>query len=703
MITSSSKEIQALIDDIKNGRLLLPELQRKFVWKSTQVRDLFDSLYRQYPSGQLLVWETNELPYSHALGLDGISLEGKSPQLLLDGQQRLTSLAAILLNRPLIARNVKRPIDIVFNVYTEKFEVAGPRQTLDAGWISLAKLFTGGVLNILTELKLDTTKPETAKIFDHLNRLEKIKTYSYQVNVLENLTYDEVTHIFVRINSGGTKLGSADLALAQISSRWRGVTEEIDTYRMEVWKRGNGLWLDTGILLRLLSGLIAGQTRLSQLFKGERQNLTVEQLQEGWKRLEIALNEALSFLVGNCSINRMELLSTQYILIPLAVFFDKYKQNTPDQMRELQRWALMALIWSRYSSSAETAVDQDISAISTNEPVRFLIQNLEDKVGKARLITERELRDQRKNSPYMLMAYILARRNEAHDWFNGILIDGNKSIELHHIFPKDVLKEKYDLKVDTRTVDQVANLAFLSKRANLKIRSQDPGKYLPAIPAESLRDQYVSLKPELWNLENFEAFVLERRTTLANAINQYLHSLSEGKALWVVGNLEVLESRVDAIEERFRSLIVDRLTNARADQAWEMVPTEIRNIVEGRIDKQIREHPYLQVKISEFEDRLGFCQFSDYQKIVRSNWVLFQQDFGDPDIFKRHFEEVTTVRNGLKHNQDISDSQLASAEAGLLWLEDCLSTAIIPDEELEEKGNGDEILGEIDDEVSVNE
>jgi len=701
MITSSNKEIQALVDDIKNGRLLLPELQRKFVWKSTQVRDLFDSLYHQYPSGQLLVWETNELPYSHALGLDGISLEGKSPQLLLDGQQRLTSLAAILLERPLIARNVKRPIDIVFNVYTEKFEVAGPRQTLDAGWISLSKLFTGGVLSILTALKLDTRDPGTAKIFDHLNRLEKIKTYSYQVNILEGLTYDEVTHIFVRINSGGTKLGSADLALAQISSRWRGVTEEIDTYRAEVWKRGNGLWLDTGILLRILSALIAGQTRLSQLFKGERQNLTVEQLQEGWKRLKVALDQALSFVIGNCSINRMELLPTQYILITLAVFFDHFTENTPDQMRELERWALMALIWSRYSSSAETAVDQDITAISSEKPVQSLIQNLEDKVGKQRLITERELRDQRKNSPYMLMAYILARRNQAHDWFNGILIDGNKSIELHHIFPKDVLKEKYDLKVDTRTVDQVANLVFLSKRANLKIRSQAPGVYLSTIPAESLRDQYVSLKPELWNLENFEAFVLERRTMLANAINQYLHSLSEGKALWVVGNLEVLESRVDAIEERFRILIADRLTNARADQAWELIPLEIRNIVEGRIDKQIREHPYLQDKYGELEDKLGFCQFSDYLKIVRSNWPLFQQDFGDLDNFKDHFEEVTRVRNNLKHNQDIPDNQLASAEAGLLWLEDCLNAAIIEEAELEENGNGNGKTEEIEDEDRI--
>jgi hypothetical protein len=695
MITSSNKEIQALVDDIKNGRLLLPELQRQFVWKSTQVRNLFDSLYHQYPSGQLLAWETNELPYSHALRVDGVNNDQRSPQLLLDGQQRLTSLAAILLARPLIARGVKHPIDIVFNVFTEKFEVAGPRQSLDAGWISLSKLFTNGVLSILTDLKLDTNKPETAKIFDHLNRLEKIKTYNYQVNVLEGLSYDEVTDIFVRINSGGTKLSSADLALAQLSSRWRGVTKEIDDFQNEIYKRGNGLWIGTGILLRGLSAFISGQTRLSQLFKGERQFLTIEQLQECWERLKIALDQAVSFLVGNCSINRMELMPTQYILIPLAIYFDKHKINSPDELRELERWAFMALIWARYSASAETATDQDISAISLDQPIQSLIQNIEDKVGKQRLITEREFRDQRKNSPYMLMAYVLARRNQAHDWFNGVVIDGNKSLELHHIFPKEVLKEKYDLKVDSRTVDQVANLVFLSKRANLKIRSQPPSIYLPTIAPESLRDQYVSLKPELWTLENFDAFVLERRTSLANAINTFLHSLSEGQSLWIVGNLQLLESRVDAIESNLRALIANRLLGARADQAWEIIPTEIRNMVEGKINKHVQEHPYLREKYLDFENKLEFCQFSDYLKIVRSNWSLLKQDFGDQNIFDRHFQEVTDVRNSLKHNRDIPDSKLASAEAGLLWLEDCLNAATIVDDEMDENGNGEEIQEEI--------
>src|SRR5438067_6613348 len=125
MIRAQDQEVQSLVADIRDGKLLLPEMQRSYVWKATQVRDLFDSLYHEYPSGQLLVWETDDLPAvgNRKVSVDGILSKERYPQLLLDGQQRLTSLSAVMLGRPLVVRQIKRPIDIVFNVFTEKFEV----------------------------------------------------------------------------------------------------------------------------------------------------------------------------------------------------------------------------------------------------------------------------------------------------------------------------------------------------------------------------------------------------------------------------------------------------------------------------------------------------------------------------------------------------------------------------------------------------
>ena len=155
MISAHDKEIQDLVADVRDGNLLLPELQRSYVWKAPQVRDLFDSLYHEYPSGQLLVWETDDLPYSHPVSVEGMSKNARQPQLLLDGQQRLTSLTAIMLGRPLKVRGSSRPIDISFNVYTEKCEVSGPRQKGEAGWISLTRLFTEGAMELYVQLLSD--------------------------------------------------------------------------------------------------------------------------------------------------------------------------------------------------------------------------------------------------------------------------------------------------------------------------------------------------------------------------------------------------------------------------------------------------------------------------------------------------------------------------------------------------------------------
>lgn len=692
MITNQSKEIQALVGEVRDGHLLLPELQRKFVWKSTQVRDLFDSLYHQYPSGQLLVWETDDLPYSHTVSVAGVENTQKKPKLLLDGQQRITSLAAIVLGKPLLVRGKKSPIDIAFNVYTEKFEVAGPRQTKDGGWISLSKLFTQGVLPILVDLNLETKSPEATSIFERLQRIENIKTYKYQVNILESLTYDEVTHIFVRINSGGTKLNSADLVLAQMSSRWRGITEELTSYQSAIWKRGHKLWIETGVMLRAMSAVMIGQTRLSQLFRGERQKITITELEQAWKKVRINMDQAISFLVSNCGIDRLDLLPTQYILIPLTAFFDRFGSVVSDrQARDLQRWVYMALIWNRYSSSAETAADQDVTAIKTEIPIENMILNLEDKIGRNRPVTERELRDQRKNSPFMLLAYVLARRANAQDWFNGVLLHGDQSLEFHHIFPKDVLRAKFDLRTQSLIVDQVANLAFLSKRANIKISGQEPSQYLPTIPEHRLQSQNVPLRADLWHLEQFENFLQERREAIANSINQLLQSLTDNPALWIIGQKEQLDNRVNLLESQMRTLISTRLSDAYNEQAIDHVPSAIRNSIEARLKTHLEKHPYQANIYDVFDAKLEFCQFSDYGKIIIKNWELFKSDFGNGEIFERHVKNIVDLRNALKHGREIPNHDMAVGEGGLLWLGECLKNTIQDlEQENEDEDNSDE-------------
>lgn len=683
MITSQDREIQALVNDIGDGKLLLPELQRGYVWKSPQVRALFDSLYQGYPSGQLLIWETDDLPHAKTISVEGVHEGQRRPQLLLDGQQRLTSLSATMLGRELQVQDSTRPIDIVFNIHTEQFAVAGPRQSGEVGWISLARLFTRGQVDILRELNLSFSDPEAPLILDRLKRLENIRTYKYRVNVLEQLSYEEVTDIFVRINSGGTVLSNADLALAQISSRWRGITEAIDIYQQKVKKRYY-LEIDTSSLLRALSLFLTGQSNLSFFFRGERRQVDVEQLQQGWKRVTHSLDQALIFLATNCRIERLWMLPTNYILVTLAGFFDRFgDQIDGTRIRDLQRWVYMALIWSRYSGASETALTQDYAALSKEDPIGTMIQSIEDKSGR-RQVSERELRDQRRNSPFMLMSYVLARYADAQDWFNGVSIGGSQTLETHHIFPKAVLRERYQLRKDSRTVDQVANLAFLSRRANLKIGSQSPGDYLSTIEPARLQAQYIPQDQSLWTLDQYEEFAQQRRELLADGINKLLAALAGTPHLHPLSDRALLEARIESIEHQLRDLVADRLTEARGDGALEhCIPQGTRKGILSRLQQRVNKNPFEAEDFSSLNQLLQFSQFSDYARIMRDNWALFRDIFGEGTSFEQHIKAVTTARNAFAHNNTIAKADLFSAEAGLIWLEECLRQVQVREADLE--------------------
>ncbi|NTV62833.1 MAG: DUF262 domain-containing protein [Oscillochloris sp.] len=674
MISSQDKEIQALVSDIKEGKLLLPEMQRGYVWKSIQVRDLFDSLYHNYPSGQLLVWETEDLPHSRATSLGGVTAEGRHPQLLLDGQQRLTSLAAVMLGTPLQVRDFNKPIDIVFNLLTEQFAVAGVQHRGEGSrWISLTKLYTKGAMSVIMDIKLDPSDPEAQQIFERLTRLDNIKRYKYRVIVIEKLSYNEVTHIFVRINSGGTTLNTADLALAQISSRWRGVTQELDAYLQKVAQRG--LEMDVGILLRAMAVFLTGQSSPSLFFRRERQDISVDELKAVWERVKHSLDRAISFIVSNCLIDQLGMLTTNYVLVPLAAYFDRFGDApTPEQLRQLQRWVYMALLWNRYSGASETGLEQDVAALKQEQPIQAMVRNLEDKIGVRRLVTERDLQGQRKNSSAMLMAYVVARHNDATDLFTGMALDGSQNMEFQHIFPKTVLRGRYSSRKDSLIIDQVANLVFITNSAAARAGHRAPEKYLPELDAGRLRTQHVPLDPALWSIDSFEQFLVQRRTLLAEAINKLLILLTEDPALWPTSDKQIMESRVDALEHQFRDLINDRLSEDRGEQAWEQrVPKDVQNAIRGRIEQRLQSRPQEAGQYETLESRLRFCQFSDYPKMVRVNWSLFEDIFGKPSaqpLFEQHAKAVITARNAFKHNNELSRSDLASAEAGLIWLEE---------------------------------
>lgn len=350
--------VEELVGMIEGGRLRLPEMQRRYVWRSPRVRDLMDSLYRGYPSGAILLWETTETVPLQDFAISQQATPYKSTQLLLDGQQRLTSLSAVIRGEPVYVRGRRKPIDLLFNLehpdqlafVTEvneeldvdeddddlgdadssedelmqrfnkmTFVVATKKLQQSPKWVKVSEVFRttsdSGFLKRAGISSIDD--PLMEKYSQRLARLRDVKKYVYRMDVLESsLSYDEVTEIFVRVNSLGAKLRSSDLALAQITAKWRNSLAVFQEFQKECAKMGFDL--DLGIFLKNMVAFATGQSRF--LTVG---GLGLDTLQAAWKESRKGMEFALNFMRSNVGINSPALLSSPFILIAIAYFGHK--------------------------------------------------------------------------------------------------------------------------------------------------------------------------------------------------------------------------------------------------------------------------------------------------------------------------------------------------------------------------------------------
>jgi len=261
-------KVRELLDEIARGEVLLPEIQRAYVWKGPQVAKLIDSLYHEYPSGQVLLWDTINLPITKSLeGVEKPSLPSAGrPKIVLDGQQRLTSLYKALGS----GQEDEGRIDVYFNVETEQFQLYLRRLDSDPKWISVREVVTGqkGELEILQRIASaggpGLSDPKSQEYLNRLQRLRKIGEYKFPIELFKSDDYEEVTELFVRINSAGTRLRAAELVLAQLALRLPGAIVEMFDEAMDEY--GDvGYDLDARFLTRALIAVGTGQSRFRYL------------------------------------------------------------------------------------------------------------------------------------------------------------------------------------------------------------------------------------------------------------------------------------------------------------------------------------------------------------------------------------------------------------------------------------------------------
>ena len=525
--------VETLLSDIKSGNIAIPEMQRPFVWDSSKVRDLVDSLYKGFPVGYIIVWQNPDVKLK-----DGTKSIGK--KVLIDGQQRITAMAAAIVGQEVLDDHYKwKRIAIAFNPLEEKFEVSNNAILKSAKWIpDIAPVLEPAfdsfsfVMEYCQKNEIEDQMPQVNKIINHLR---SIQNNSLGVITLDSrLDIDSVTDIFIRINSKGVVLSQADFAMSKISSnetyggnitrktidyfchllespedlkdiknnaRAFAALPEFDAIKWAASKNDPIYKTSYTDILRVaftykfkrgrladLVSLLSGRDFETREFKVEIEEDSFAQLHEAVLQAVNQTNyERYLMIVRSAGIVRKSLVRSQNVLnfgyaLYLALRERKIDSNTIEKI--VRRWIALSILTGRYSASPESSFDYDIKRFfAYDDPMEYLklteAGELSDAFWDVNLV--QRLNTSVASSPYFNM-YLVAQV-KAHDrGFLSAQVDVESMLEnrgdIHHLFPKNYLTKH---SIPQAQYNQIANYVFLQQEINIKIGDKAPDAYMKGV------------------------------------------------------------------------------------------------------------------------------------------------------------------------------------------------------------------------------
>jgi len=577
--------IGRLMDDIEIGDIALPDIQRPFIWykKISKVRDLFDSIYRGYPIGYLLFWENaNRSDYKN-IGFD--EKKRKIPQLLIiDGQQRLTALFAVMKNKEVLTPDYEsKTIKIAFRPIDALFKVGDAATDLDPEYIpDLSALWSGEgdfaiISNFISALKekREITKEEEKTISSNIQSLININKYLLTaLEIAPNLEEEIVSDIFVRINSQGVSLTQADFILTLLSVYWEEGRKEIEQFCIDSRKIPEKetrfssfnylIKPDPDDMLRVLVGLTFHRAKMKDVYSiirgrdmetGEfSEDLRTQQFDKLKLNLPTILDNTnwqsfLKILIGG-GYKDEELISSKSAVLYSYILYLIGKQNFNTQNHELQRiigrWFVMSSLTGRYSSSPETAFEKDLNRIKEFNPDGFISglekiigENLTNDFWDITLVGQMETSSARSpeaNAFYAALnklgSPVLFSRKLVGDLYDPSLKIKKKRLEKHHIFPRNYLISKYgfDKNKDKAKINQIANLTFLEFEDNIEISDDKPREYFAMVQKRFGESEIKEMLgqhaiPENFYQLEYDDFLQERRKLMTGIIKKAFNKI----------------------------------------------------------------------------------------------------------------------------------------------------------------------------------
>ena len=592
IFSNTSFTVNQLIEKIDTGELGLPELQRPFIWKDTKVRDLFDSMMRGYPIGYLMLWECPELDKKKTIGVEEHSYD-MPKEVIIDGQQRLTSLYAVMKGKKVLnSKYAEKSVIISYNPIENRFEVGENKTKKNPEWIyNISDVFVSdssfsfisSFVNTLKEHRESKestlTDDERTTIEKNIEALNALKGYNLEVfSIKSNAEEEDVSEIFVRVNSGGIPLRQNDFILTLLSLYWDEGRKEIEQFSEEstyyqkdkVTSYNQITDVTAQDIIRVVMAYAFNRGRLKygyKLLRGadfdKKGVVDVELRDERFNTLKEKLPDVLS--VHNWhefikSILNAGYLSGDMILSDNTIFYAysfyliaKYRFNASynENMHLTSLWFFFASLVSLYTGSFESTIENHLNAIkelkSLGEYNDFILTRVNERLTNdyfdITLIGSEGLAVSGKgNNAWnayvaalnILDAKILFSKSNLHvGKLFEVGTDGNrKSLEKHHLFPKAYLKSKG---LSDKEINQMANYAFIDWKDNMEILDDAPSSYYPVICQGRDAEDILSMEeenalPHGWENMTYEDFLVERRKLMAKKIKSAVEVLKGNTA-----------------------------------------------------------------------------------------------------------------------------------------------------------------------------
>ncbi len=575
------RKVGNLLDDVINGRIGLPDLQRPFVWADAKVRNLFDSMMKGFPIGYVMLW-ASPADYTNTKSIGVGEKEFKRPDdLVIDGQQRLTSLLAAMTGMEVLDKNFKPrrikisydPLEKDFQVWTQAFErsykyIADISEVFKAHDNLVISKFRRAIVNRMNEGRTKNEQPELTeeeqdRIEDNINALLGLRNYTIPtLRILSKADEEDVAEIFRRVNSGGQNLNENNFIETLLAVYDNEMHDKIKKFcsdsRVPAKNTSYNQIIDVDpshiIRVAIAYGFHRARMRYGyKLLRGDDLDAGTTSVETREKNMQIfreALDRVINLNDWHAFINLFseagylgkDLVRSNYVVVFSYVFYlmGKYEYNvSPLVLRHaIIRWIFMSTITSFYSSSPETTVERQMADLRNihngEEFVRYLDDMVKLRMNETYFSVElvKDLVSSSASSPlwfgYIASINVLgtpmlfSNTPQSKYWLIGT--DGEKkSIDKHHIFPKHYL-ETIGIASD-RDRNQLANFTYLDYNTNIDISDDEPALYVERYKSKLGEDNYAkhladnAIPLGFEHLDYFE-FLDERRKLMAGIIKK---------------------------------------------------------------------------------------------------------------------------------------------------------------------------------------